>query len=154
AYPPFFGDRPGPENSLSFIYRNAGKRCLRLDPGTPAGRATLERLAAAADFVVEAGEAGVPAGRGLDPRRLAETRGTVGVAVSQFGLEGPRAGDEGSALVDFARSGSMHLSGMLGEPPCNAPGPLAYDVAGVYAALALLVALRHRQRTGEGQLID
>jgi len=154
AYPPFFEDTPGPERSLSFLYRNTGKRCLRLDLEDAGGHVTLERLLTAADFVVDSFAPGYLAGLWLEPQARAEGSGLIWVSVSPFGHVGPRAGQAGSDLVAFARSGSMHLSGMVGEAPCGAPGQMAYDAAGGYAALALMVAHFHRLRTGEGQWVD
>jgi formyl-CoA transferase len=74
--------------------------------------------------------------------------------VSDYGLSGPRSSWKGDELTAFAMSGAMQVAGSAENPPCNAPGQMAYDSASIYAALAVVMALFERRRSGEGRFID
>jgi formyl-CoA transferase len=74
--------------------------------------------------------------------------------VSGWGQFGPDADRPGYDPVTLAASGWMSLNGIEGDPPTRAPTFLADDLAGLHAVIGALAALRHRDRTGEGQHVD
>ncbi len=130
---------------------NAGKRLLTLDLSGAAGGAQLDALAAAADIVLCTPRPDGP----VEPRRLAERHArAVVVAVTPFGLTGPKAGWLATDLEIMAASGAMSLAGEPDGAPVRVSAPQAYAWAGAQAAVGALVALHHQRRTGRGQLVD
>ena len=150
--PPF---APASGASLSFAMRNAGKRGATLDATSATGRELLPRLLARADVLVESCEASDPLLAALDPARLllAQPRLIV-TSISDFGRFGPHANYVGTDLTGFAVGGMMYRAGSPERPPVVAPGQFAYDAAGVHGALATVLALWQRLRTGRGQHLD
>jgi crotonobetainyl-CoA:carnitine CoA-transferase CaiB-like acyl-CoA transferase len=133
---------------------NANKRDITLDLSTAEGRGLALRLAAQADVVVENFSPRVVEHFGLDYDTLAELNpGIIMVRMPGFGLSGPWRDYVGWALNFEQLSGMAAVTGYPDGPPCNLQGP-ADPVAGVHAAVALLAALEHRNRCGEGQLIE
>jgi crotonobetainyl-CoA:carnitine CoA-transferase CaiB-like acyl-CoA transferase len=152
---PFAGDQPGPERSLVYLARNAGKRSIVLDLHNDADRADVLNLVASADALIAAVTPGQMEELGLGWDDLQAVNPVlIACFVSDFGLSGPRAGWMADPLVAFAMSGAMQVGGSAGNPPCNAPGPMAYDTASVYAALGVMVALFDRRRTGMGRFVE
>jgi len=155
ALGPFKDDRPHPEGSLFFAYYNTNKRSLVLDLERPEGRATLERLLATADVLLETFTAERAATLGLAyPALRARHPRLVVTSLSGFGSDGPAAGQRTTSLVVFARSGLMQIIGPPEGPPSAAPGQMAFDLAAVDAAIGTLGALFARRRTGRGQHVD
>jgi len=150
--PPF---APGSGASLSFAMRNAGKRGATLDFTNATGRGLLARLLATADVLVESCEAGDPLLTELEPARLLAAQPRLIVtSISDFGRFGPQAGYVGTDLTGFAVGGMMYRAGAPERPPVVAPGQFAYDAAAVHGALATVLALWQRLRTGRGQHLD
>jgi crotonobetainyl-CoA:carnitine CoA-transferase CaiB-like acyl-CoA transferase len=150
--PPF---APESGASLAFALRNSDKEGATLDLGTPSGRALLDRLLAKADAFVESHTPAEVTRFGLEPERiLAAHPRLVLTSVSDFGRTGPHAGYAGTNLTGFAVGGMMYRAGAASRPPVVAPGRFAYDAAGTHAALATLLALWQRLRTGRGQHVD
>jgi crotonobetainyl-CoA:carnitine CoA-transferase CaiB-like acyl-CoA transferase len=150
--PPF---APGSGESLSFALRNAGKRGATLDLASATGRSLLGRLLARVDVLVESYTAADPALAALDPEPLCAAHPRLIVtSISDFGRSGPHAHYVGTDLTGFAIGGMMYRSGAAEKPPVAAPGQFAYDAAGVHAALATVLALWQRLRTGRGQHLD
>jgi crotonobetainyl-CoA:carnitine CoA-transferase CaiB-like acyl-CoA transferase len=152
--PPFAGDRPGPDRSLPFLYRNANKRGVRIDLHDPDGWHRFLELCARADVLVE--NLG-PAARahGLAPDEVrARHPHLVHVAISDFGSTGARASWRLEALPAFAASGALFACGFPDRPPCWLPGHLAHDCASVFAVAGALAALLDRARTGRGQTVE
>jgi crotonobetainyl-CoA:carnitine CoA-transferase CaiB-like acyl-CoA transferase len=132
---------------------NADKRLLALDLSGAAGAAQFDALAAAADIVLCTPQPRAAAG--LDPRRLAARHPrAVVVAVTPFGLAGPKADWLASDLEIMAAGGAMSLAGEPDGAPMRVSAPQAYAWAGAQAAVGALVALHHQRRTGRGQLVD
>ena len=148
---------PGTDPPVSFMHAtvNRNKRSLTLDLRRPEGRDAFLRLAARADVVVENFRPGVMDGYGLgwDGVRAVK-RDAIYVSISGFGQFGPDADRAGYDPLAQAASGFLSLNGSPGGEPVKAPTFLADDLGGLHAALATLAALRHRDRTGEGQRID
>jgi crotonobetainyl-CoA:carnitine CoA-transferase CaiB-like acyl-CoA transferase len=132
-----------------------GKRTVMLDLKSSSGLDAMLRLAEWADVVVENMRPGTIERLGLGPDVLLDRNpGLVLVRVSGFGQEGPYARRPGFATIAEAMSG---LAGLSGEPdgaPLLPPIALTDEITALAGAFATLVALRHRDRTGEGQVVD
>ena len=134
---------------------NRNKRSLCLDLREPRGRDLFLRLAATADVVVENFRPGTLAGFGLGYRDLrAMNADLILVSISGFGQFGQSAERPGYDPLAQAASGFLSLNGDPDGEPVKAPTFLGDDLAGLHGALAALAALRHRDRTGEGQHVD
>jgi formyl-CoA transferase len=148
---------PGANPPVSALHAtvNRNKRSVCLDLRAPRGRDLFLRLAATADLVVENFRPGTLDRLGLGYGDLRAMNGDV-ILVSisgfgQFGRDSERAGYDPLAQ---AASGFLSLNGSQDGEPVKAPTFLGDDLGGLHAALAALAALRHRDRTGEGQHID
>jgi alpha-methylacyl-CoA racemase len=139
-----------------FLALNRGKRSVRIDLKTAAGRDVLLRLARGADVLLESFRPGVLDRLGVGYERLrAENPGLVYCAITGYGQDGPLAARAGHDTNYLARVGLLGLSGEPDGPPVQAAGQIA-DVGGgaLIAAFGILAALRERDRSGEGQLVD
>lgn len=135
------------------ISRN--KRTLGLSLSRPDGAEVFKRLTATADVVVENFRPGTLERWGLGPEVLAELNpGLVLVRLTGFGQEGPYSSRAGFGTLAEAMSGFAHLTGPEGGPPTLPAFGLADSICGIAASSAVLMALRHRDATGEGQVID
>ena len=142
------------ERSALWQATNLNKRDITLDLTSQAGRALARRLAAQADVVVENFSPRVVEQFGLDYPSLVTLRpDVIFVRMPGFGLDGPWRDYVGWALNIEQVSGMSAVTGYADGPPCNVQGP-ADPIVGVHAGVALLAALEHRRRTGEGQLIE
>ncbi len=149
---------PPPDTPFSRAYEgawNRNKRGITLDPGKPAGKDLAERLVALSDVVIENFTPRVMANWGLDYAALRRVRpDIIMVSMSARGHDGPDRGQAGFAPTVHAAAG---LTGLLASPDGEPLGPgfsYADHVAGLYAAMAVLAALEHRDAAGEGQFID
>jgi formyl-CoA transferase len=152
--PPFL---PGCDPPLSFMHAtvNRNKRSLALDLRDPRGRDLFLRLAVRCDVVVENFRPGTLDAWGCGYEAVRALRPDVVYAsISGFGQWGPQAGEVGYDPLAQAASGFLSQNGSPDGEPVKAPTFLADDLAGLHAAFAVLAALRHRDRTGEGQRID
>ncbi len=142
----------------SFYWRIVGrnKRPIELDLKQDAAKEVLLRLVRRADVLVENFRPGTLERLGLDPETvlLGEHPGLVVVRVTGYGQEGPYADRAGFGTMAEAMSTLCHITGAAGGPPTLPPSALADELTGLHGAFAVLVALRHRDRTGEGQVID
>ena len=138
-----------------FLDVNRNKRSLCIDLKAPESRGPLERLIAQADVVVENFRPGVMARAGLDYPAASRIRpDLVYCSVSGFGQDGPNSHDAAYDPTIQAMSGMMLSTGEEGRTPVRI-GPSVIDRgASLWAVVAILAALAHRQRTGEGQAID
>jgi crotonobetainyl-CoA:carnitine CoA-transferase CaiB-like acyl-CoA transferase len=133
---------------------NLNKRDITLDLTSQIGRDLARRLAAQADVVVENFSPRVVEQFELDYPSLAAVRpDVIMVRMPGFGLDGPWRDYVGWALNIEQVSGMSAATGYADGPPCNVQGP-ADPIVGVHAGVALLAALEHRRRTGEGRLIE
>ncbi len=152
--PPFL---PGTDPPLSFMHEtlNRNKRSLALDLHAGEGRALFLDLAARSDVVIENFRPGTADAWGVGYAAVRERRpDVVYVSISGYGQWGPSHDRVGYDPLAQAASGFLSLNGSPDGPPVKSPTFLADDLAGVHAALAALAALRHRDRTGEGQHVD
>ncbi|MFB9384250.1 CaiB/BaiF CoA transferase family protein [Pseudonocardia petroleophila] len=135
-----------------YLSINRNKRSIVLDLRDADDLALAQRLAGRADVLVENFKPGGLARFGLDhPTVSAANPGVVYASISGFG---PDSGLPGYDLLAQAVSGLMSVTGEADGPPLRA-GVAALDVmTGLHAAVAILAALRHRDATGEGQLVQ
>jgi crotonobetainyl-CoA:carnitine CoA-transferase CaiB-like acyl-CoA transferase len=134
---------------------NRNKLGITLNLNKPEGVDIARRLAALCDAVVENFTPRVMANWGLDYACLKEIRpDIVMLSMSMMGQTGPRRDYTGFGPTVQAASGLTYLTAFPGGPPLGPGFSYADHVAGLYASLALLGALEHRRRTGEGQHID
>ncbi len=149
--PPFAAD-----GSAAYFHAcNRGKRAVALDFRDPADLERVRRLAAAADVLVENFKVGGLAKFGLDyPSLAAGNPGLIYASVTGFGQDGPASGRAGYDFVIQAMGGIMDLTGDPDGPP-QKPGVAYADLfTGLYGTVAVLAALRLRDRSGRGQWID
>ena len=131
------------------------KRCIGLYLGDPEAAAVFEELVVTADVIVENFRPGTLERWGLGWDRLAELNPRLVLCrVTGFGQDGPYAARPAFGTLTEAMSGFAHMTGEPDGPPTLPPFGLADSIAGVAAAAAVLMALRHRDATGEGQVID
>ncbi len=152
--PPFVPETAPP---LSFMHAtvNRNKRSVTLDLRQPEGADLLRRLVARTDLFVENFRPGTLDRWGLGFAALAELRpDLVYVSISGYGQFGSLSERAGYDPIAQAASGWLSLNGEPGGSPVKAPTFIGDDVAGLHAALSALGALRHRDRTGEGQHVD
>ncbi|MCY4080365.1 MAG: CaiB/BaiF CoA-transferase family protein [Caldilineaceae bacterium] len=145
--------------SAYFLCANRNKRSLTLNLKTEAGQKIFRRLAAQADVVVENFKAGGMERLGLGYECLrADNPGLVYCAITGYGQTGPDRELPGYDTVIQAQGGIMSITGPTSEGTDGEPfkvGVAIVDItAGLQAAVAILTALLHRDRTGEGQYID
>jgi crotonobetainyl-CoA:carnitine CoA-transferase CaiB-like acyl-CoA transferase len=133
---------------------NLNKRDITLNLSTETGRELALKLAAEADVVVENFSPRVVEQFGLDYGSLVKVNpDVIMVRMPGLGVEGPWRDYVGWALNFEQLSGMSAATGYPDGPPCNLQGP-ADPIVGVHATVALLAALEHKRRTGEGQLIE
>ncbi len=132
-----------------------GKRSVVLDLKTDDGIEHMRRLVDTADVLVENFRPGTLERLGLAPDELlARNPGLVVLRVTGFGQDGPYAGRPGFATLAEAMSGFAAINGEPDGAPLLPPVALTDEIAAMAGAFAVMVALRHRDRTGEGQVID
>jgi crotonobetainyl-CoA:carnitine CoA-transferase CaiB-like acyl-CoA transferase len=135
------------------IRRNT--RSIRLNLKKPEGRQVLDRLVANVDVVVEGFRPGVATRLGLDYDTLSKIKGDIiCVSLSGFGQEGPYSRVVAHDLNYQSLAGIPHMTGDRDGPPQIPGNAIADDAGGISAALAIMIALFHRERTGEGQYVD
>jgi glutaryl-CoA transferase len=155
--PPYVTGRDGQptDESAYYLAANRNKRSIAIDLSHPEGAATVARLAAGCDLVIENYKVGGLKKYGLDYDSLKQDiPGLIYCSVSGFGQTGPNAGQPGYDLLAQAFGGIMSLTGAPQGEPMKVGVGIADVVCGLYAATAILAAIRHRDRTGEGQHID
>jgi len=145
----------GNDRSLYYIQQNLGKKSVCVNLRDPRGMAIVAALVPKVDVVVENFKPGTIAEMGLGYERLREMRRDIIVcSISALGQSGPLARLPG---YDFIAQAYAGVTSMIGEANCTPYIPLVAvgDVnTGVHGALAILAALRYRDRTGKGQHLD
>ena len=159
--PPFLKDRHGAdtEDSAYYLAANRGKRSIAVDLASEAGRAAVRELAARSDVVLENYKVGALARYGLDWPSLREINPRlVYCSITGFGQTGPWAHRAGYDFIIQGLGGLMSVTGEADDRPGGGPQKVGVAVAdlmtGMYATQAILAALFHRERTGEGQHLD
>jgi crotonobetainyl-CoA:carnitine CoA-transferase CaiB-like acyl-CoA transferase len=145
----------GDSDSLFWKILSRGKRCVTLDLKSPGGLARMRRLLDSADVLIENMRPGKLEALGLAPEALlASNPRLVILRVTGFGQDGPYALRPGFATLAEAMSGFSALSGEPDGGPLLPPIALTDEVTALAGAFAVMVALRHAERTGEGQVVD
>ncbi|HEY0414554.1 MAG TPA: CaiB/BaiF CoA-transferase family protein [Allosphingosinicella sp.] len=149
--PPFVDDGA----AAYFHACNRGKTSVAVDLGTPEGQARVRALAAEADVLIENFKVGGLAKYGLDyPSLAALNPGLVYCSITGFGQDGPYADRAGYDFIIQAMGGAMSLTGEPDGAPQKSGIAYADLFTGLYATVAVLAALRERDRTGRGAHVD
>ena len=154
--PPYHDGVATTARSALFLSLNRGKRSVRLNLKTEGGREALLRLAGSADVLLESFRPGVLDRLGVGYERLREVNpGLVYCAITGYGQDGPNRDRSGHDMNYLGLNGLLGLTGDADGPPVQAAGQIA-DLGGgaLMAAVGILVALRERERSGEGQFVD
>ncbi|KAA3610354.1 MAG: CoA transferase [Calditrichaeota bacterium] len=139
----------------SFLAQNANKKSLTLNLKSESGKEIFRKLVKDADVVIENFRPGVMKRLGLSYDDLTKINPKIiYCAISGFGQEGPDSQKPAYDQIMQGLSGVMAINGDETLNPLRAGFPLCDTVAGLNAAYAVMAALFHRERTGEGQLID
>jgi len=144
----------------SFIAMNRGKKSIAIDMGTPEGQALVLQLIDRADVLIENFKVGNLARFGLDYQSVAARNPRlVYCSITGFGQTGPLSHLPGYDPIFQAMSGVLSMTGIADGKPGAGPALVGYSIsditAGLYAVVAILAALNHRDtQSGEGQFID
>ena len=141
--------------SAPFLMLNRNKRGIAVDLKKPQGRDLLLRLVRDADVLTENYRRGTleKLGLGYDVLREANP-GLIYCAISGYGRDGPYGDKGGFDLIAQGVAGLMSITGEPGGPPAKTGNSVADINAGILAALGIVAAWSHKQRTGEGQVVD
>jgi len=159
--PPWLKDEAGNNTAEAAYYlaANRNKRSITVDISTPEGQDIVRKLAAHADVVLENYKVGQLKKYGLDYASLKAVKpDLVYCSITGFGQTGPYAARAGYDFIVQGMGGFMSLTGERDDLPGGGPQKAGVAISdlmtGMYATVAVLAALAHRDRTGEGQYID
>ncbi len=160
--PPFVGPagvsferRTDSDMGIAYLKRARGKKSATLNLKDPKGKETFLRMVSQADVVVENFSAGVADRLGIGYETLKHINPRlVYCSLTGYGSTGPAKKLKAYDLMVQAAVGLMSITGQPGEVPTKTGSPLSDAIAGVFAALGIVSALLHRNRTGEGQFVD
>ncbi|RDK11263.1 CaiB/BaiF CoA transferase family protein [Cupriavidus lacunae] len=159
--PPYFttADGVATREAAYYLAANRNKRSVTVDIGTPEGQRIVRELAAQSDVVLENYKVGQLQKYGLDYASLkAINPALIYCSITGFGQDGPYAARAGYDFIVQGLGGFMSITGehdsYAGGGPQKAGVAIADLMTGMYATTAVLAALAHRDRTGEGQYID
>jgi len=152
-------ERAGERHSSYFLAVNRGKRSVTVNLASPEGADLVRSLVCQSDIVVENFKAGDLERRGLGYAALkALNPGLIYCSITGFGQTGPLREKAGYDTILQAMGGLMSLTGeadeAIGGGPQRCGLPVIDMMTGMYSAIAILAAVRHREHTGEGQYID
>jgi crotonobetainyl-CoA:carnitine CoA-transferase CaiB-like acyl-CoA transferase len=158
--PPFLIDAEGKRGDATyFLTANRNKKSVTIDFSKPEGAALVKRLARRAHIVVENFKTGALAKYGLDYESLVrENPALIYCSLTGFGHDGPYKDKAGYDYVIQGMGGLMSVTGQkdgeAGAEPMKVGVAVSDLVSGLYTAIAILAAVIHQSRTGEGQSID
>ena len=155
--PPYVKDPDGADTTESAYYlcANRNKRSVTVDFSQPRGVALVKRLLARCDVLVENFKVGGLTKFGLGHEQLREEfPGLVYCSITGFGQTGPYAHRPGYDMMAQGMGGLISITGEPDRPPSKVPVAINDIMTGMYTAVALLSAVRHRDLTGEGQHVD
>jgi len=148
--PPFIG-----KESAYYLSCNKNKKSLTLNLRSDAAKKVLTDLVRVSDVVVENFRPGVMKKMGFPYETLkAINPGVIFCSITGFGTRGPDAAKPGFDLIAQGMSGFMSFTGEVGGGPIKVGVALADINSGVFAAYGILAALYHREKTGEGQVVE
>lgn len=149
------GGATGNRVNVSFLSLNRNKRSLAIDLKSEDGKTVLLELVKTADVFVQNYRPGVAKRLGVDYETLSAINPKlIYVSISGYGESGPYVSLPGQDLLLQAMSGAMLSSGRENDPPAPAGQYLADAITAYSAFEGVLAALLHRERTGEGQLVE
>jgi crotonobetainyl-CoA:carnitine CoA-transferase CaiB-like acyl-CoA transferase len=154
--PPFYEGVEAGAGSALFLSLNRGKRSIRIDLKSDGGKKVLLRLVRDADVLLESFRPGVLDRLGVGYERLkAENERLVYGAITGYGQDGPGRERSGHDLNYLGLNGILGLSGEADGPPVSSAAQIA-DLGGgaLMAVVGVLIALRERDRSGQGQIVD
>ncbi len=155
--PPYLKGKDGRDTGESAYYlaSNRNKRSVTIDISKPEGQALAQRLIAKCDIMIENFKAGDMARYGLSHADLKDALpGLIYCSISGFGQTGPYAPRAGYDMLAQGIGGIMSVTGEPDRSPLKVGVGIADVMCGMYATVAILAALHHRENTGEGQYID
>jgi crotonobetainyl-CoA:carnitine CoA-transferase CaiB-like acyl-CoA transferase len=154
--PPFVMSHDGENLSAAYYHScNRGKRSIAIDFSTPEGAETVRRLAATSDVLIENFKVGGLKKYGLDYESLREINPRlIYCSITGFGQDGPYAPRAGYDFIIQGMAGMMSITGEAGREPQKAGVAVSDIFTGLYSVIAIQAALRHAEKTGEGQHID
>ena len=155
--PPYLEDAAGKPTGESAYYlsANRNKRSLSLDISRPEGRELLEQLLGKCDILAENFKVGDLEKRGFGWEAVHERHPRlIYCSITGFGQDGPYAGRAGYDFIIQGMGGLMSITGEPDGQPMKVGVPISDIMAGMYACVSILAALRHRDQTGLGQHID
>jgi crotonobetainyl-CoA:carnitine CoA-transferase CaiB-like acyl-CoA transferase len=155
--PPYLKGKDGKATGESAYYlaSNRNKRSVTIDISKPEGQVLAKRLIGKCDIMVENFKAGDMARYGLSHADLKNALpGLIYCSISGFGQTGPYAPRAGYDMLAQGIGGLMSVTGEPDRPPMKVGVGIADVMCGMYATTAILAALHHREKTGEGQYID
>ncbi len=131
------------------------KRCITANLREPKGQELIRRLVAKADMLLENFRPGTMERWGLGYEELSAINpGLIMIRVSGYGQTGPYSSRAGYAAIGEAMGGMRYLCGEPDRRPSRAGLSIGDSLAATYACMGALAALHHREKTGEGQVID
>jgi len=141
--------------SAPFLMLNRNKRGIALNLKHVDGRAILLRLVRRADVLFDNYRRGALDKMGLGYDVLSrENPGLIYCAITGYGRDGPYADKGGFDLIAQGFAGLMSITGEPGGPPVKTGNPVSDIAAGMLGVIGILAAFAHKQRTGEGQIVD
>jgi crotonobetainyl-CoA:carnitine CoA-transferase CaiB-like acyl-CoA transferase len=154
--PPFVIGPNGEELGAAYFHAcNRGKQSIAVDIQTPEGQAEIRSLIADADVLIENFKVGGLARFGLDYETLVRINpGLIYCSITGFGQDGPYAARAGYDFIIQGMGGAMSLTGEPDGEPQKSGVAYADLFTGLYSTVAILAALRDRDRTGKGAHID
>lgn len=159
--PPYARDAEGNNSTEAAYYltANRGKRSITLDIASPEGQQVIRQLVLESDVVIENYKVDQLRKYGLDYASLAALKpDLVYCSITGFGQTGPYASRSGYDFIIQGMGGLMSITGERDDLPGGGPQKAGVAIAdlmtGMYATIAVLAALTHRDRTGQGQYID
>ncbi len=156
--PPYYGSDEqqglGTRSAL-YLALNCGKRSVRLDLKSEAGREAFLRLVASHDIVLDGFRPGVLDRLGVGFERLREANPAVVLgSITGYGQDGPNTERAGHDINYLSLTGLLGLTGQKDGPPISAAGQIADVNGGLMAAVGVMAALHEARRSGQGQAVD
>ncbi|MER8380596.1 CaiB/BaiF CoA-transferase family protein [Mesorhizobium sp. M1399] len=154
--PPFVIGHDGENLSAAYYHScNRGKRSIAIDFSTPEGAETVRRLVATSEVLIENFKVGGLKKYGLDYDSLRKINPRlIYCSITGFGQSGPYAPRAGYDFIIQGMAGMMSITGEAGREPQKAGVAISDVFTGLYSVVAIQAALRHAEKTGEGQHID
>ncbi|MER8952546.1 CoA transferase [Mesorhizobium sp. M0833] len=154
--PPFVIGHDGENLSAAYYHScNRGKRSIAIDFSTPEGAETVRRLVATSDVLIENFKVGGLKKYGLDYDSLRKINPRlIYCSITGFGQSGPYAPRAGYDFIIQGMAGMMSITGEAGREPQKAGVAISDVFTGLYSVIAIQAALRHAEKTSEGQHID